>query len=265
MCLIVFALDTRDDFRLVLAGNRDEFYQRPTAPLSWRTVNGTRLLAGQDLQAGGTWLGISAAGRFGAVTNFRESRPAPSGVPSRGELITAFVCGNQPAAEYMQLLQDTGSAFAPFSLLFGNASEGELHYFSNRAPAPLAVTSGLHGLSNHLLNTPWPKTRRSTARLGNVMSDVEGPDDEALFAMLADREGASDGDLPDTGIGMMRERILASPFIITETYGTRCSSILTVTSKGVCRFVERSFDSRGNVTGQRHEQFDIESDQVALV
>lgn len=259
MCLIVFALDTREDLRLVLAGNRDEFHQRPAAPLAWQTVNGVPLLAGQDLQAGGTWLGISATGRFAAVTNYREAGSAPPGAPSRGHLVAQYVCGNLSIEAFLRKLQDSAAALAPYNLLYGDVASGRLQYFSNRAAAPETVRPGVHGLSNHLLNTPWPKIRRCTAGLASLLDVPDAPTDEALFELLADRTGARDGELPDTGIGLERERLLAPPFIIAGPYGTRCSSIVTVSKRGVCRFVERSFNAQGSVTAQRHEQFDIQA------
>ena len=265
MCLVVVALDARDDLQLVLAGNRDEFHARPTAPLAWREVGGVRLLAGQDLEAGGTWLGVSPGGRFATVTNYREGRPEPVGGPSRGELVPAWLGSTLNAQNFAARLQESAQRYAPYNLLFGDARAGELYYFSNRGPAPSALDGGIHALSNHLLNTAWPKTERTSERLGALVTAPDAPTDEQLFDLLADRKGAPDSELPDTGVGLDYERVLAPPFIVTDRYGTRCSSVLTVSDRGVCRFVERSFDSKGHIIGQRHEQFDIEPALGGLV
>ncbi|MEL7448763.1 MAG: NRDE family protein [Pseudomonadota bacterium] len=264
MCLVVVALNARDDLLLVLAGNRDEFHARPTAPMGWREIAGVRMLAGQDLEAGGTWLGVAPGGRFATVTNYREGRPAPAGGPSRGELVPAWLGSSLDAKGFAAQLQDSAESYAPYNLLFGDSRDGELYYFSNRgssnrAPGPSALDGGIHALSNHLLNTAWPKTERTSQRLGALVSAPDAPNDEQLFELLADREGAPDSELPDTGVGLAYERVLAPPFIVTERYGTRCSSVLTVSHQGVCRFVERSFDEHGHIIGQRYEQFDIEA------
>ncbi|MEM9056670.1 MAG: NRDE family protein [Pseudomonadota bacterium] len=255
MCLIAVALHARDDLTLVLVGNRDEFHERPAAPLGWQAAGGAEYLGGRDLQAGGTWLALSRAGRLGAITNFRTGTAAEPGLASRGELVTNWVTGSDSAAAFADSLVRTADRYAPYNLLYGCAATGKLHYFSNRTATPLAVGRGVHGLSNHLLNTAWPKTTRTTRRLRQTLA-LPGPlQDEALFMLLADREGAPDAELPDTGVGLDFERLLAPPFIVSERYGTRCSSVVTVSLGGQCSFVERRFDAQGNVAGQHHEQF----------
>lgn len=239
MCLILLALDAHPRYRLVLAANRDEFYDRPTAPAAFQD-DAPHILAGRDLQGGGTWCGITTGGRFAAVTNYRDPRPHREGMLSRGMLVIDFLRGGMPADAWLERLRRDGDGYNGFNLIFGDG--GGLHYFSNRGDTASAVAPGIHGLSNHLLDTPWPKVTRGKQALAKLLAtgDELAPDD--LFAILADRTVAPDHLLPDTGVGLERERLLSPLFITSPTYGTRSSTVILFDRDGTCTFVERSFN-----------------------
>lgn len=222
MCLIAFNWQPAEG-RLLLLANRDEFYARPTEPARW-WPDQPYLWAGRDLQAGGTWLGITRAGRFAALTNVREGAPR-AGKRSRGELVTGFLTGQQGPAEYMQQMLQHGHDYAGFNLLAGDVLKGELYYGGNRTGAPAyALDPGIYGLSNGLLNTPWPKT----LRLKRGLAALEHNDEKAALALLSDATQAADGRLPDTGIPFELERRLSSIFITGDDYGTRAQTVLQV-------------------------------------
>lgn len=252
MCLLVFAWNVHPLYRLIFAGNRDEFHDRPASPLAWWTDQ-PDILAGRDLQAGGTWLGVSRAGAFGVVTNFREmQRPTP-GMPSRGALITRYLNAAQPAARFLAALTPQADQYAGFNLLL--ADSREMHYASNRAdPFAQVLPTGVHGLSNHLLDTSWPKLARTRARFEQLILSPD-PHLEDLLTMLADRETAADHLLPDTGIGLEWERLLSAPFIVDERYGTRCSTAVRIDRDGLLEIRERRFDREGRITGEDAFEF----------
>lgn len=237
MCLILFAHDAHPRYRLVVAANRDEFYARPTAPAAW-WADAPQVLAGRDLRGGGTWMGITRAGRFAAVTNFRDAAPAAPDAPSRGHLVGGFLRGADAPAAYLDALAGRADDYAGFNLLV--ADDAELRYFGNRGGAPRALRPGVYGLSNALLDTPWPKVERGKAGLAAALDGGGEIDPEALFRILWDAEPAPDLHLPDTGVGIDRERMLSSPFIRSLEYGTRASTVLLVGRDRRVRFVERT-------------------------
>lgn len=229
MCLVVLAYKVHPRYPLVVAANRDEFLDRPTTPLRvWEDA--PHILAGRDLRAGGTWMGLTTAGRFAALTNYRDLRQQEVQGPSRGALVKQVL--DQELGNW-----DT-TPYAGFNLLHGRFDS--LCYHSNITGEHAALEPGIHGLSNHLLNTPWPKVERAKAALSEVLHS-EDPSLEQLFHLLADETPAPDHTLPDTGIGTPWERVLSSIRIRTEGYGTRCSSVLLVDGHGVARFAERSY------------------------
>jgi uncharacterized protein with NRDE domain len=252
MCLLVFAWNLHPRYRLIFAGNRDEFHDRPAAPMAW-WADQPQILAGRDLQAGGTWLGLSRAGAFGVVTNFREmQRPTP-GMPSRGALIPRYLNSGQPTARFLAELEPQAAQYAGFNLLLADSTE--MHYASNRAePLARALPAGVHGLSNHLLDTSWPKLARTGARFEKLIVLPEPPLED-LLAMLADRETAADHLLPDTGIGLEWERLLSAPFIVDDRYGTRCSTAVRIDRDGRVEARERRFDRDGRITGEDTFEF----------
>jgi uncharacterized protein with NRDE domain len=252
MCLLVLAWKLHPRYRLILAGNRDEFHDRPAAPLSW-WQDDPRILAGKDLKAGGTWLGVARSGRFGIVTNYRDLQAPVEGAPSRGLLVPRFLTGATSPKEFLDDLRGAAPRYSGFNLLVGGSRA--LYYFSNRGSnVPQALAPGVYGLSNHTLNTPWPKLARTRARFESALQE---PDlsAETLFGILADREPAADGDLPATGLPAEWERIVSAPFIVNERYGTRCSSVLLVERNGRTILQERRFDPGGVQTGTSRFEF----------
>lgn len=239
MCIILFAWQTHRDYPLVVAANRDEFHHRPAEPADWR--NG--VWCGLDKKAGGTWLGVDRQGRFAAITNFRE--PVADQTPgrvSRGDLPLAFLRGEETPRDYMRRVEDEQDDFAGFNLLVGNREQ--LWYFSNRsADGATEVSAGLHGMSNGLLDDPWPKTLRGKSLLGQALD--QGVSREALLALLQDRWQPEDEELPDTGVDLATERLVAPIFIHSQGYGTRASSAVLVPEKGEPLTAEQSWGPDG--------------------
>jgi uncharacterized protein with NRDE domain len=241
MCLILIAWRTHPDFPLVMAANRDEFHARPAAPAApW--AEDPRVLGGRDLEAGGTWLAARDDGRFAAVTNVREPGAA-KGTRSRGRLVQDFLLGGADPADYAASID--GAAFSGFNLLAGHA--GDLWYRSNRDGAARRLEPGIYGLSNHLLDTPWPKL--VTAKAGFRQALTSLPDPERCFRILADRETVPDRDLPATGLTPEWERMLSAIFVQSETYGTRAGTLLTRAVDGTVSLEERRFGPDGRMTG----------------
>lgn len=244
MCLIVFAYDSHPRYRLILAANRDEFYSRPTAVAGyWKDA--PEVLAGRDLAAGGTWLGMAKNGRFAAVTNYRDPL-ALAGTKSRGDLTKYFLTGRDAAEDYLRRIEIEKNDFSGFNLLVGNfgaGDESELFYFSNRGTGSAKkLLAGIYGLSNHLLDTNWHKVETSKAKLAPLLlQNSGGISPEDLFEILADKLPAQDDKLPVTGVGIKRERILSPAFIETDGYGTRSSTVLLVERSGQARFIEKTF------------------------
>ncbi len=240
MCLIVFAWRAHPDFPLVVAANRDEFHARPTAAARfWDDQPG--ILAGRDLEGMGTWLGVTRGGRFTAVTNYRDAAPAPREAISRGVLASRYLVSGEAPSTSAAAVETHGKAYRGFNFLAGDRAE--LWWVSNRGGHARKVEPGIHGLSNHLLDTPWPKVTQGKRRLGEVLELV--PAVEPLLALLADTAEAAQGDLPDTGVGAERERQLSAARIVSPTYGTRSSSALVVGADGKVRFAERAYGSDG--------------------
>jgi uncharacterized protein with NRDE domain len=252
MCLILFAWQAHPDYPLVLAGNRDEFYARPTAPAGfWDDY--PRILAGRDLEQGGTWLGIHRSGRLAAVTNYRDGRTTRRGIHSRGGLVSGFLTSDLAPEEYLQEVRRERAAYDGFNLLVGTPDA--LFSYSNRSEQLTEVEAGVHGLSNHLLDSPWQKVERGKAAMGRLSdSDPEALVDH-LFAVLADRVPSPDHTLPDTGIDLERERVLSSAFIATPNYGTRCSTILLIDTAGRVSFTERTHPTDHDTTQTRRYAF----------
>lgn len=246
MCLVLFAHDVHPDARLLVAANRDEGYDRPAAPAHWWD-DAPHILAGRDLLAGGTWLGVTRDGRFAALTNFRGSDPVPGG-PSRGTLAAGFLNGGETAARYAQAVEAEGARYQGFSLLVGDASG--LWVVSNRDRAR-PVQPGVHALSNHLLDTPWPKVVRGTHALDEALSLPEAERERRLLAALADRQPPKDDDLPRQGAPIEFERALAAPFIHAphRRYGTRCTTLLSIGRTGALRLREVTWDDTPAATG----------------
>jgi uncharacterized protein with NRDE domain len=246
MCLILFALDAHPDYPLVLAANREERHARATAPMApW--TDDPLVLAGRDLEAGGTWLGLHRAGRFAAITNMREGIPTTAGLRSRGDLTRQFLQGGMSAADYAVAVHAEREHYAGFNLLTGDASG--LWYCASAA-APRRLEPGVYGLSNGLLDTPWPKVVKGKAALAALIHNGaldSGAAPAALLAILRDGSTPPDHELPDTGIGIDMERALGSCFITGDEYGTRASTALLIDRAGTAIAHEQNFGPGGSV------------------
>jgi uncharacterized protein with NRDE domain len=239
MCLILFAYRYHPRYPLIVAANRDEFYDRPAAPASfWETA--PPILAGRDLLCGGTWFGITGEGRFAAVVNYRDPDSRKIDAPSRGNLVTEFLLSHAPPGEFLDMVKKNAGLYSGFTLLFGDP--GHLFCFSNQGETSPLVQPGIHGLSNHLLDTPWPKVVRGKDQLKQLLSDDKEPAVEDLFDLLTDRSLPEDHHLPDTGVGLEKERLLAPLFICGTGYGTRSSTVLTIGQDGAVSFTERTWN-----------------------
>ncbi|MGE6384376.1 NRDE family protein [Pseudomonas sp. NPDC078416] len=243
MCLIVFAWRPSHPQPLILAANRDEFYARPTLPLAqWEDA--PQVYAGRDLEAGGTWLGINADGRFAALTNIREPGKPP-GRRSRGELVAGFLSSDVSMDEYLSDTATRATEYGGFNLLVGDRHQ--LHFLNANDPTPLRLEAGVYGVSNAGLDTPWPKLVKAKAALSE---QLHTPDPEALFGFLADHGPAPEAELPNTGVGLATEKLLSSVFIASPNYGTRASTVLLVNGDGSRRLIERSFGPYGGRLGE---------------
>jgi len=253
MCLILFAHRAHPAYPLVVAANRDEWFHRPTAPAAF-WPDAPEVFAGRDLEQHGTWLGITRRGRFAALTNYRDpSRNRPD-APSRGALVSAFLRTQTPPSEFLERLSDEAARYNGFSLLAGDGDT--LAYFSNREGEIRDLAPGLYGLSNSLLDVPWPKVASGKSRLAAALD--AGPDAELLLEILDDTGLAPERDLPATGVSLDWERRLSSLRIVADGYGTRSSTALLVGADGEVSFVERSFEATGSEAGIVRQRFSLE-------
>jgi uncharacterized protein with NRDE domain len=256
MCLILLSYKQHPVYPLVFAANRDEFYDRPSAPASfWE--DRPDLLAGRDLKAGGTWFGITRQGRIAALTNYRDPASVKLQAPSRGWLVKDYLCSQEDADVYLKKLEKQADRYNGFSVLLGDPLR--LYFFSNRN-GTIELKPGLYGLSNALLNTAWPKVERGKQRLGSLLSQTDEPLPEDLFSILKDPTRPEDHQLPDTGIGLEWERILSSMFITSPVYGTRSSSVLLVDRHGRVTLMERIYNGGSEPWVTAKFQFRIEGD-----
>ncbi len=238
MCLILFSYDHHPKYRLIVAANRDEFYDRPTTPLSfWDDY--PEVLAGRDLEKKGTWMGVSKSGRFAALTNYRDPTSVKANARSRGELVSRFLTEDIPADLYMREVKRISDEFNDFNLLVFDTRK--LLYYSSIEMQIVEVEPGFHGLSNALLNTPWPKVVKGTEGMKPCIQRTVDVDRECLFQLLSDSDRAKDEELPDTGVGLERERMLSPLFITSPHYGTRSSTVLTLDFNGLVEIRERNF------------------------
>jgi uncharacterized protein with NRDE domain len=253
MCLIVFANNVHPHYKLIFGANRDEFYNRPSEQAEfWR--NHLNLLAGKDLQAGGTWLGITREGKFAAITNFRDLKNQRNDAPSRGKLTLDFLISSISSDDYYNNLKPTLNIFNGFNLLLGSVDE--LYYFSNKTTELQKIEAGIHGISNAILDTPWPKVEKSKRQLQNLISK-ENIHPREVLNILDDSTIAKDEELPDTGVGLELERILSPIFIKSEKYGTRSSTVIIVDKSNNVNFAERAYNEKTRNFSNREYDFSI--------
>jgi uncharacterized protein with NRDE domain len=245
MCLALLAQDAHPRFAIVIAANRDEHHARPAAPAAWWAEG---ILAGRDLEAGGTWLGVARTGRWALITNIREPDRRDPGAPSRGALVTRVLAESVPPVQSVAAIVADAAAYNGFNLIAGDLTTACLG--SNRADGVRRLEPGIHGISNAILDAPWPKVVRTKAALA-AWCARDADDVESLFAVLADRKRTPDGELPATGVSLDWERRLSSPFIVGEEvgYGTRSSTVVALGRDGAARFIERTFDPVGRQVG----------------
>ena len=260
MCLLLCAWGAHPDLDLIVAANRDEYHQRPTAPAAWWMPD-EQIAGGRDLQGGGSWLALHRAGRFAALTNVRGAW-APPGAPSRGGLVAGFLQGGLSCADYAQQVLTACTAYAGFNLLLGDLGlaghPAGLHHLSNTpVPRHEQLPPGIHAMSNGTLNEPWPKLARAKARFAQIVQHA-GPvlpghlrlDALALVSLLRDDAVAPDHHLPTTGVPLHWERLLSAIFVKSPTYGTRCSTIAMLRAEGGGALCELSYDAEGSATSQ---------------
>ena len=238
MCLILIAYRVHPGYELLVAANRDEFHHRPTAPLAF-WGDSPQVLAGRDLKEGGAWMGFTRTGRFAALTNYRDPSHVLPDAPSRGYLVRDYLQGVESACDYLDRLTSCAPAYNGFNLLLGD--ETGLYYYSNRAGGVQALTPGVYGLSNHLLDTPWPKLQRGRNALWRVLDHGSEPTPDALLSLLTDRTPAPDAELPSTGVPLEWERWLSPIFIDAPGYGTRSSTALLVKARRRALMVETTW------------------------
>jgi uncharacterized protein with NRDE domain len=239
MCLILFAYKVHPKYKLMVAANRDEFYQRPTAPVHfWE--DDSEILAGRDLEKMGTWMGITKSGRFAALTNYRDPQEATEGKRSRGELVANALQYKGEIKEYMQSLVNNKDLYPGYNLLAGDGDE--LYYYSNVGQELKKITPGIYGVSNHLLNTEWPKVQAGKEGLAVILKSEHEDYVEPLLTLLQKADQAPDEKLPQTGVSLEWERMLSPMFIKSGDYGTRSSTVLLMEEKEI-HYVERVFTS----------------------
>ena len=254
MCLVVFAHNSHPNYKFIFAANRDEFYDRPTEQADfWEDQ--PDLLAGKDLNGGGTWMGITKSGRFAAITNYRDLSNIKEGAPTRGLLVKDYLLGNLSPREYYNEVKNNLSNYNGFNLILGDINN--LYYFSTHEDGFRQINTGVHGLSNAVLDTPWPKVEKSKNQLSNLMEHQKLHSWE-LLNLLNDTRQAKEKDLPDTGVGLEWEKVLSSVFIQSSNYGTRCSTAILVDNNNNVQFAEKTFfDNQGDFSNKDYN-FKIE-------
>ncbi|WP_442598225.1 NRDE family protein [Parapusillimonas sp. JC17] len=250
MCIAYLAIAAHPDWPLFIAANRDEFHARPSKPAApWD--DHPKIIAGLDLQAQGSWLGLSRSGKFALVTNYRDPASVMPDAPSRGDLVRRFLTSPIAPRDYACGLESEASAYNGFNLIVGDRVSA--WYLSNRGSGSATkLGAGRYVLSNHLLDTPWPKAQRLREALDTLPMAQLDTSLTPIFEILKDTSIAGDEDLPDTGLALDRERLLSSAFIISPEYGTRCSTIVAIHASGRALFSEQSYDAAGRPT-QRHD------------
>jgi uncharacterized protein with NRDE domain len=256
MCLIFFALKKHPDYKLIIAANRDEFYNRKTAPAAFWNEH-PHLLGGRDLEAMGTWLGMTTQGKISMLTNYRDPKNINPAAPSRGKLVSDFLVENVDPENYLHKVAASGSLYNGFNLITGN--ESSLWYYSNYDLGIQKLTQGVFGLSNHLLDTPWPKVEKGKSTFTQLIKNSV-LDPVQFFDFLFDAEQAPDHLLPDTGLTINRERALSSIFIKSPNYGSRSSTVILIDNNNNVTFAERVYNTETFTHNTQTFNFKIEPD-----
>ncbi len=253
MCLIFLSIKQHPEYPLIIAANRDEFYNRNTAPADfWKDHQ--QIVGGRDLEAQGTWMAMTTSGRISMITNYRDPKNIDPKAPSRGQLVSDFLSSDQTGSGYLKKVESSGTLYNGFNLIVGNLES--LYYYSNYRKGIDQIPNGIHGLSNHLLDTPWPKVSRGKEQFLRILQNSE-LNAELLFQFLKNEERAPDELLPETGIGLERERALSSMFIKTNGYGTRCSTVILVNKQNEVSFTERVYNLQTFEYTDRNFRFQI--------
>lgn len=239
MCLLLFSYKSHPEYKLILAANRDEFYDRPSSSAQFWDED-KNILAGKDLKEGGTWLGITRSGRFAAITNYRDMKTIKTSAPSRGSLTKRFLSSEILPDEYGKELLSSASLYNGYNLIFGDSSG--FFYFSNKSLKLIRLSPGIYGLSNHLLDTPWPKVETSKISFKSALNKKE-MNEEELFSVLSDTSIPSDDSLPDTGLSPEIERAVSPVFVETPLYGTRSSTVILWNKNDEIKFIERTLNN----------------------
>lgn len=252
MCLVFISLNNHPQYKVIVAANRDEFYERKTMPAAfWKDQ--PEIVGGRDMQATGTWMAMNTNGKIALVTNYRDPANINPKAPSRGKLVSDFLEGNKNPQQYLQELESKANQYNGFNLLVGHLDEW--WYLSNYKTGIQKLEPGIYGLSNRLLDTAWPKVVRGKQKFLSVIEYDVLP--EELFSMLKDEQRAEDQILPDTGVGLERERALSSMFIKTKGYGTRCSTVLLVDKEDRVQYYERTYNLETFEYSTRGYRFDV--------
>lgn len=254
MCLVLIAYKAHPGFPLIIAANRDEFYQRPASGACYWDDH-PQILGGRDLKLGGTWMAVDRRGRMAAVTNYREPSEQKENLRSRGFLVTDYLFGETPAYDYLINVSEHVNEYDGFNIFAGDVST--LYFYGSYLKQPLQMQSGIHGISNGDLDYPWPKVTRGKQALAEIVQGGDSVEAEPLFDILINREVPDDKVLPDTGVGITLERMLAPIFVTGGDYGTRSSTVMIIDSNGGVYFSERSFDAKGTQQDSVEYEFNI--------
>lgn len=254
MCLINFQFHEHPNYKLIVAANRDEFYGRPTAPARFWDDE-PNILAGRDLVQQGTWLGITKQGRFAALTNYRDPEQPVTGKHSRGDIVRSYLAEDATPQNFLESLKENKHKYAGFNIIIGDTEQ--ILYYNNIQDKVTEINTGTHGLSNHYLNTPWPKVTKGKANLHKYTMSQEKVQTDKLFQIISDAEEAQDENLPETGVGLDLERKLSPLFIKTPEYGTRSSTVLLIDNNNEVTFVERTYD-KGEFAKENQYNFQLQ-------
>lgn len=245
MCLIAFAWQAHADYPLVVVANRDEYLDRPAIPAHW-WQDSSNLLAGRDLEAGGTWMGLSRGGRFAALTNYRDPSRRNTAAPSRGKLVRDALESDGDTLATLHAIAADSVRYAGFNLLVSDGQTLGIH--ESTTGTVRLLEPGLYGLSNHLLDTPWPKLALARHRLAALLPRL--PAEDGVLELLRDDTVATDEQLPQTGVSLEWERLLSPTFIRAPGYGTRCSSLVLVDREGRTRLREWTWNDDGRLRSE---------------